>query len=77
MKINQPGVYLGVDPLRLLMAVLDGDELKIAEYPLSNDAAAGLAMGLLAQVKLNELSEAALAQQLDADFLRKAGVSLQ
>ena len=70
----QQGLYLGASPLRIIACGYVDGELATMSFPLNDEAAASLAMSLLAQIELHQRLESAAK---DVDFLRRAGVSVQ
>ena len=75
MKIDAPGLYLRMDPLRIVTAATIGEELRVFEHPLNPEQAASLGTALLATAALlRHATEVAAEQASDAEFLRKAGV---
>lgn len=75
MKIEQPGLYLRIDPLRITVASKIGNEMIVTDIALSPDNAASLGTQLLT---LSALERQAKSQEAidarDAEFLRSMKV---
>jgi hypothetical protein len=76
MEPTGQGLYLAVNPLRIIACarVLPDGELTTLTFPLHDSAAGALALQILAQLQLREQLDNAAN---DAEFLRRAGVSIQ